>query len=57
MLEFIGPPRITERYPALGETVMVWRYQDRSYNKFLNVYLDTEGRVKRFDLQQEQSAP
>ena len=57
VLEFIGPPRVTERYPALGETVMVWRYQDRSYNKFLNVHLDPEGRVKRWQFEQEQSSP
>ncbi len=57
VLELIGRPRLVERYPALGETVMIWRYQDRSYNKFLNVYLDPEGRVKRWQFELEQSAP
>ena len=56
VLDLLGPPRGNARYPNLGETVLTWRYQDGTFNKFLHVHFDASEVVTRYDMQFEDTS-
>jgi len=57
VLDMLGRPRGRANYPNLGEEVLTWRYQDGTFNKYLNVHFGTDGVVLRCVLEMEQTDP
>lgn len=57
VLELIGPPRESMKFPNLAEEVSTWRYQDGTFNKYLHVHFTPDGVVKRYVLEMETVSP